>query len=120
MSSPIVDGNQVIVSGITFSWGQFAGGAHRFISFDKSSGQILWVSAPEGRPTDTIYATPFVAPGNGVRMFFSGGSDGAMHALKANTGEPVWNWLVSKRGLHTAALVVGDHVIGTPPRQNSI
>ena len=120
MSSPIVDGNQVIVSGITFSWGQFAGGAHRFISFDKSSGQILWVSAPEGRPTDTIYANPFVATVNGVRMFFSGGSDGAMHALKANTGEPVWNWLVSKRGLNTAALVVGDDVIVTHSEENII
>jgi outer membrane protein assembly factor BamB len=120
MSSPIVDGNQLIVSGLTFSWGQYAGGAHRFISFDKSSGQILWVSAPEGRPTDTIYANPFVATVNGVRMFFSGGSDGAMHALKANTGEPVWNWLVSKRGLNTAALVVGDDVIVTHSEENII
>src|SRR5688500_20662 len=120
MSSPIVDGNQVIVSGLTFSWGQYAGGAHRFISFDKSSGQILWVSAPEGRPTDTIYANPFVATVNGVRMFFSGGSDGAMHALKANTGEPIWNWLVSKRGLNTAALVVGDDVIVTHSEENII
>ena len=120
MSSPIVDGNQVIVSGLTFSWGQFAGGAHRFISFEKSSGQILWVSAPEGRPTDTIYANPFVATVDGVRMFFSGGSDGAMHALKANTGEPIWNWLVSKRGLNTAALVVGDDVIVTHSEENVI
>jgi len=120
MSSPVVEGNQVIVSGLTFSWGQYAGGAHRFISFDKSSGQILWVSAPEGRPTDTIYANPFVATVNGVRTFFSGGSDGAMHALKANTGEPIWNWLVSKRGLNTAALVVGDDVIVTHSEENII
>src|SRR5437868_4378694 len=35
MSTPIVDGNQVIASGLTFSWGQLAAGAHRFISFDK-------------------------------------------------------------------------------------
>jgi outer membrane protein assembly factor BamB len=120
MSSPVVDGNQLIVSGLTFSWGQHAGGAHRFISFDKASGQILWVSAPEGRPTDTIYANPFVSTVNGVRTFFSGGSDGAMHALKANTGEPIWNWLVSKRGLNTAALVVGDDVIVTHSEENII
>jgi outer membrane protein assembly factor BamB len=118
MSSPILDGNQVIVSGLTFSWGQLAGGAHRFLSLDKTSGQVLWVSSPEGRPTDTIYANPFVATINGMRMFFSGGSDGAMHALKANTGEPVWNWLVSKRGLNTAALVVGDDVIVTHSEEN--
>jgi len=118
MSSPIVDGDQVIVSGLTFGWGQFAGGAHRFISFDKSNGQIRWISAPEGRPTDTIYANPFVADINGTRMMFSGGSDGAMHALKIATGEPVWNWLVSKRGLNTAALVVGPDVIVTHSEEN--
>src|SRR4051812_37888782 len=73
MSSPIVDGRQVIVSGLTFSWGQHAAGAHRFMSFDTSSGNMLWISAPEGRPTDTIYANPYVANVNGTRMFFSGG-----------------------------------------------
>ncbi len=118
MSSPIVDGDQVIVSGLTFSWGQFAGGAHRFISFDKANGQIRWVSAPEGRPTDTIYANPYVADVNGTRLFFSGGSDGAMHAIKIATGEPVWHWNVSKRGLNTAALMVGNNVIVSHSEEN--
>ena len=118
VSSPVIDGNQVIVSGLTFLWGQHAGGAHRFISFDKSTGQAIWLSAPEGRPTDTIYANPFIADVNGTRMFFSGGSDGAMHALKIGTGEPVWNWLVSKRGLNTAALVLGTDVIVSHSEEN--
>ncbi len=118
MSSPIVDGDQVIVSGLTFSWGQLAGGAHRFISIDKTSGQIRWISSPEGRPTDTIYANPFVADINGTRTFFSGGSDGAMHALKIATGEPIWNWKVSQRGLNTAALVIGGDVIVTHSEEN--
>ena len=38
VSSPVIDGDQLIVSGLTFLWGQQAGGAHRFISFDKSNG----------------------------------------------------------------------------------
>lgn len=118
MSSPIIDGDQLIVSGLTFMWGQHAGGAHRFLSFEKSTGRTLWVSAPEGRPTDTIYANPFIADVNGTRMFFSGGSDGAMHGLKVATGEPVWNWLVSKRGLNTAALVLGDDVIVSHSEEN--
>lgn len=118
MSSPIVDGDQVIVSGLTFGWGQFAGGAHRFIAFDKTNGQIRWISAPEGRPTDTIYANPFVADVNGTRTLFSGGSDGAMHAIKIATGEPVWHWNVSKRGLNTAALMVGQDIIVTHSEEN--
>jgi outer membrane protein assembly factor BamB len=118
VSSPIVDGRQVIVSGLTFSWGQLAGGAHRFLSFDKASGRVNWVSSPEGRPTDTIYANPFVADVNGTRTFFSGGSDGAMHALKVSTGQPIWNWRVSQRGLNTAALVIGSDVIITHSEEN--
>jgi outer membrane protein assembly factor BamB len=118
MSTPIIDGDQLIVSGLVFGWGQTASPAHRFISLDKTTGTTNWVSAPEGRPTDTIYANPYVADVNGVRMFFSGGSDGAMHALKIATGEPVWHWDVSKRGLNTAALMVGTDVIVTHSEEN--
>jgi outer membrane protein assembly factor BamB len=118
MSTPIIDGDKMIVSGLVFGWGQTASPAHRFIALDKANGQTLWVSAPEGRPTDTIYANPYVADVNGVRMFFSGGSDGAMHALKIATGEPVWHWDVSKRGLNTAALMIGPDIIVTHSEEN--
>jgi outer membrane protein assembly factor BamB len=120
MSSPIVDGNQVIVSGLTFMWGASANGAHRFLSFDKTTGRTNYAVAPEGRPTDTIYANPYVAEVDGVRTFFSGGSDGAMHALRINTGEKIWSWLVSKRGLNTAALGVGEDIIVTHSEENVI
>jgi outer membrane protein assembly factor BamB len=118
MSSPIVDGEQVIVSGLMFVWGSHAGGAHRFLSLDKRTGQALWLSAPEGRPTDTIYANPYVGVVNGARLMFSGGSDGAMHAIRAFTGDPVWHWDVSKRGLNTAALMVGDDIIISHSEEN--
>jgi outer membrane protein assembly factor BamB len=118
VSSPVIDGNQLIVSGLTFLWGQHAGGAHRFISFDKATGRTIWLSAPEGRPTDTIYANPFIADVNGTRTFFSGGSDGAMHAIKVATGEPLWNWKVSQRGLNTAALMLGPDIIVSHSEEN--
>ena len=118
VSSPVVDGQQVIVSGLMFLWGQHAGGAHRYVSFDKSNGQAIWISAPEGRPTDTIYANPFIADVNGARTFFTGGSDGAMHALKIATGELLWSWPVSQRGLNTAALVLGPDVIVSHSEEN--
>ena len=118
VSSPVIDGQQLIVSGLTFLWGQHAGGAHRFVSFDKATGKTLWISAPEGRPTDTIYANPFIADVNGTRLMFSGGSDGAMHAIKVGTGEGVWNWPVSQRGLNTAALLLGPDVIVTHSEEN--
>jgi hypothetical protein len=76
------------------------------------------MTAPEGRPTDTVYSNPFITDIGGTRMFFTGGSDGAMHALKIATGEGVWQWLVSKRGLNTAALVVGPDVIVSHSEEN--
>jgi outer membrane protein assembly factor BamB len=118
VSSPVIDGNQVIVSGLMFLWGQHAGGAHRYASLDTSTGRTIWLSAPEGRPTDTIYANPFIADVEGMRMFFSGGSDGAMHGIKVNTGEGVWNWRVSQRGLNTAALKLGPDIIVTHSEEN--
>jgi outer membrane protein assembly factor BamB len=118
VSSPIIDGDQVIVSGLMFSWGQHAGGAHRYLSLDKRTGRANWLSAPEGRPTDTIYANPFVADVNGTRTIFSGGSDGAMHALKVATGERIWSWPVSQRGLNTAALVINGSVIVSHSEEN--
>jgi outer membrane protein assembly factor BamB len=44
--SPLIDGDLVIVSGVTFQWGQHARGAHRFMAFDKRTGETVWVSAP--------------------------------------------------------------------------
>ncbi|MGH9373251.1 MAG: PQQ-binding-like beta-propeller repeat protein, partial [Vicinamibacterales bacterium] len=118
VSSPVVDGKQLIVSGLTYLWGKQAGGAHRFISFDTSTGHTIWMSAPEGRPTDTIYANPFIADVNGTRMLFSGGSDGAMHGIKVANGEGIWSWRVSQRGLNTAALMVGSDIIVSHSEEN--
>ncbi len=44
MSSPVIDGPQVIVSGLTFMWGTSSNGAHRFLSFDKTNGRTIYVS----------------------------------------------------------------------------
>jgi outer membrane protein assembly factor BamB len=118
VSSPIIDGDQLIVSGLMFSWGQHAGGAHRYVSFNTTTGRANWISSPEGRPTDTIYANPFVANVEGTRTFFSGGSDGGMHALKIGTGEKIWSWVVSQRGLNTAALMVGPDIIISHSEEN--
>src|ERR1700730_2940262 len=88
--SPIIDGDLVILSGITFGWGAHARGAHRFIAFDKRTGETVWVSAPGGRPYDTTYAPPIIANINGTRLLIEGASDGVVYAIKPQTGEPGW------------------------------
>lgn len=116
--SPIIDGDLVIVSGVTFMWGQHARGAHRFMAFDKKTGQTVWVSAPGGRPYDTTYAPPIIANVNGTRLLIQGASDGVVHAIKPQTGEPVWKYEISKRGLNTGVVVHGTSAILTHSEEN--
>src|SRR5262245_21169553 len=116
--SPIIDGDLVILSGITFGWGQHARGAHRFMAFDKRTGETIWVSAPGGRPYDTTYAPPIIANVNGTRLLIQGASDGVVYAIKPQTGELVWKYEISKRGLNTGVVVSGTTAILTHSEEN--
>ncbi|MGQ0763371.1 MAG: outer membrane protein assembly factor BamB family protein [Acidobacteriota bacterium] len=116
--SPIIDGDLLILSGITFAWGPHARGAHRFMAFDKRTGETVWVSAPGGRPYDTTYAPPIIVNINGTRLLIQGASDGVVHAIKPQTGEPVWKYEISKRGLNTGVVVSGTTAILTHSEEN--
>jgi outer membrane protein assembly factor BamB len=116
--SPIVDGDLLIVSGVTFMWGQHGRGNHRFMAFDKKTGETMWVSAPGARPYDTTYAPPIIATVNGMRLLIQGASDGFIHAIKPQTGEPVWRYEISKRGINTGVLVNGTTAILTHSEEN--
>ena len=116
--SPLIDGDLVIVSGVTFQWGQHGRGAHRFMAFDKKTGETMWVSAPGGRPYDTTYAPPIIANVNGTRLLIQGASDGVVHAIKPQTGEPVWKYEISKRGLNTGVVLHGNTAILTHSEEN--
>ena len=116
--SPIIDGDLVIVSGVTFMWGTHGRGGHRFMAFDKKTGETVWVSSPGMRPYDTTYAPPIIANINGMRLLIQGASDGLVHAIKPQTGEPVWRYEISKRGLNTGVVVRGATAIVTHSEEN--
>jgi outer membrane protein assembly factor BamB len=103
--SPIIEGDLLIVSGITTGWGAQARASHRFMAFDKKTGEAVWVSSPGGRPFDTTYSTPIVREINGTRLLIAGTGDGAVHAIKPQTGEPVWKYEFSKRGINTSVVL---------------
>ena len=116
--SPIIDGDLVIVSGVLSMWGTHGRGGHRFVAFDKKSGETVWVSSPGMRPYDTTYAPPIIANINGTRLLIQGASDGLVHAIKPQTGEPVWRYEISKRGLNTGVVVRGTTAIVTHSEEN--
>ncbi|MEK6300775.1 MAG: PQQ-binding-like beta-propeller repeat protein [Acidobacteriota bacterium] len=117
-TSPIIEGDLVIVGTIIDGWGDTALRRHRFYAFDKRTGECVWTSAPGGRPYDTVYPTPIAATINGTRMIIVGGADGAVYAMKAQTGEPVWSYAITKRGINNCVVIQGNTVFASHSEEN--
>ena len=109
--SPIISGALIIVSTPVSTWGAMGNRAQRFIALDKRTGDIVWISTPGGRPYDTSYSPMNIVTVNGLRLLVTGGSDGAALAMKPQTGEPVWNLVIAKRGLNTGIVLNGKYAI---------
>ena len=109
--NPLVDGDLVIVSAAVSNWGTSANRSHRFMALDKRTGDVMYVANPGGRPYDTAYAAPTIATINGLRLLIAGLGDGAIHAIKPQTGEKVWSFVAAKRAINTGAVVKDNTVI---------
>jgi outer membrane protein assembly factor BamB len=109
-TSPIVEGDKVILNALILAWGDLNRPGNRYFAFDKKTGQTVWISSPQTRHYDTNYSTPTVATIDGTRALIVGGTDGVYHALKLNTGEKIWSVEVSKRAILNSA-VFRDNVV---------
>ena len=110
-TSPIVHDDKVILNTLMLAWGDLNRPGNRYMAFDKRTGQTVWISSPQARHYDTNYSTPIVVdiPSATVgqpstKALIVGGTDGAYHAIKVNTGEPIWRIDVSKRAILNSAL----------------
>jgi outer membrane protein assembly factor BamB len=99
---PVVVDDLVILGAVVIGWGDMATPAHRFMGFDKATGQIRWFVSTRLRPEDTIYSAPFVTVVNGQKLLISGSGDGWLYALQPRTGKFVWEYRLSRRGLNVA------------------
>jgi outer membrane protein assembly factor BamB len=109
-ASPVIDGDLVIVSAAISNYGELEARRHRFVALDKRTGDIVYVATPGGRPYDTAYAPPLIATINGQRLMIVGTGDGAVHAMKPQTGEKVWSFTAAKRAVNTGVAVAGTSV----------
>jgi outer membrane protein assembly factor BamB len=103
-TSPIVEGDKVILNALILAWGDLNRTGNRYFAFDKKTGQTVWIASPQTRHYDTNYSTPTVATIDGTRAIIVGGTDGGYHALKLNTGERLWSIEVSKRAILNSPL----------------
>ena len=104
-TSPIIEGDKVILNALILAWGDLNRTGNRYFAFDKKTGQTIWIASPQTRHYDTNYSTPIVGTIDGTRALLVGGTDGAYHALKLNTGERLWSLDVSKRAILNSPLL---------------
>jgi len=61
VTSPVVDGDLVILGIVNGSWGEQTIGCTRFVAFNKHNGKVVWWGSTNHQVKDTHYSTPVVA-----------------------------------------------------------
>jgi outer membrane protein assembly factor BamB len=117
--TPLVDGDLLLLTFVSSGWGNQAAPRHRYQAFDKRTGELIWVTTPGGMPYDmNTQSAPVVAEIEGRRLLVAGNADGKVYALDVATGEPVWSFALSRRGLNSTVLVVGNTVFASHSEEN--
>jgi outer membrane protein assembly factor BamB len=111
-STPLVDEDQLLLSIIGAGWGNLGGPPrHRYFGFDKLTGEVRWHSTPGGTVADmNTQSVGVVGVVNGQRLWIDGNADGHIYALRARTGEKVWEFHLSKRGINVSPVLADDTV----------
>jgi outer membrane protein assembly factor BamB len=107
---PIVCDDLVIISAVVIGWGEMARPAHRFLAFNKLTGQTTWFASTTLLPEDTTYSAPIITMLNGQKALVIGCGDGKVWAFQPRTGKVLWQYAFSRRGLNIAPLADGQRI----------
>jgi len=118
LHTPIVDEDKVIISFVSTNWGNHGPPSHRYLAMDKRTGEVVWWAKPGGAPLDTTYCVPAVAVINGERLLIAGAADGYVYGMRVRTGETVWSFRLSKRGLNPSIVVDENRVYAMHSEEN--
>lgn len=117
--APVIDGDLVIVHGITGNWGREGPAANRYYAFDKKTGELVWRGSPgKEPPKDGVFGTPLFAWQNGKRVFYCGTGDGAVVCVNARTGETQWRYDLSAVAVNASVMLWKDRVIAGHAEEN--
>ena len=92
---PVVFEDMMLISSVlvdwgdTEKWGGLARPAHRFMAFDKATGELRWINGTSISPYDTTYSTPTVAVIDGQQQLIFESGDGGAWALQPRTGQMI-------------------------------
>jgi outer membrane protein assembly factor BamB len=107
---PIVFDDLVIVSAVIIGWGEMARPAHRFLAFNKMTGETTWFNSTTPLPEDTTYSAPIITTLNGQKALVIGCGDGKVWAFQPRTGKVLWQYAFSRRGLNVPPLADGTKI----------
>ena len=110
LTTPVLFEDLVIVGGVIIGWGETARPTHRQMAFDKSTGELIWITGTRPLPDDTTYSTPVTTVLKGQAAMVFGSGDGAVHAFQPRTGEKIWEFQLSRRGLNVSPVIADDRV----------
>ncbi len=119
-TNPVIDEDRVIVGFVSASWGSQKPMKSRHFAFNKKTGETIWIASPGKGPfkAPNLYSNPVIAVIDGVRLFIAGNADGNVYAMKSRTGELVWEFHLSQRGLNSSVLVNGYRVYAAHGEEN--
>jgi outer membrane protein assembly factor BamB len=117
---PAVDGDLVIVHGITANWGKSGPARNRFYAFDKRSGELVWFATPGVGPKDSSFSPlHFDDLEDGRRVFYTGTGCGNIVCVDARTGESLWRYQMSYGGVNSGVVLHGkDTLIAIHGKEN--
>ncbi|MEX2113703.1 MAG: PQQ-binding-like beta-propeller repeat protein, partial [Pirellulales bacterium] len=110
LTTPVIFEDLVIASGVIIGWGDSARPTHRLLAFDKNSGALVWINGTKPLPEDTTYSSPVSAVIGGQAALVFGSGDGAVHAFQPRSGNEIWQFALSPRGLSVSPVIDGDRV----------
>lgn len=116
--APAIDGDLVIVHGMTSSWGKQGPTRNRFHAFDKRTGELVWTSTPDGGPKDNPFSLPVFEWRDGQRLLYAGTAEGFVACINAKTGDPVWKMPITVGGVCASTLLYGDTLIAVHGTEN--
>ena len=114
----VIDGDLVIVRGVTSYWGKQGPARDRFYAFKKKTGAPVWASTPGVAPQDSSFSTPVLANVGARRVFYAGTGDGNVVCVDVRTGQPLWRFQLSHGGVNASVVVSGDTLVAIHGKEN--
>ncbi len=119
VGAPAIEGDLVIVRGITANWGADGPAADRFYGFDKMTGELVWASTPgETPPQDSSFSHPIFDTVAGKRVFYAATGCGNIVCVNALTGKALWRHKYAKAGANATVVLHEGKVIAIHGDEN--